>query len=633
MMEKTLKNNKYILTLLLLSLILNTSTGQTTGNLKIKRSYYDNKNTILMEVYTINSIGQRHGVYNFYNAFSVTTSPEIIAYYKNNMLDGQRTIYFTFTHTSLSGIVKETCDYKENKKNGKEILYDYVYNGNYLWDGMDEDKKVEYIQKGKRVIREELIYAKDILLSRKGYHPNGKIEGNQKFDSDGNIIYEIVSNEYGEVTGEVKYDENGSLIKKFSSYSNGKIKEKIEKDSTGYYKKKEYYETGDLKKEQVLDNLNKTLSETTYWENGKLKSKTNGLVEEIYSEAGLLSEIITKYSNGDLKNEEFFENASTKKKTKINNERNIIEQVVYKSPGKLNYEYFVKNDSSFFNEYDENNQVRLSEIEDKNNNGINKSKINNGGYLETSYKRLSNFKRNYPTEENDKKILLIKEYDVNGKLISEESFKYDNGTNSNWGSIDIIKKVYSISGGYFETTTNTSNNIYNQTKTLKSTREVDSSGAYQLLKYNFNKTIIAKSLFNANGIMILDSTTDYIINYDSLGNKIFEIEKNRDQWNQNWYDEYKYESDGYIRNRQYYKTNTYYNSTGSSETQDKYPQERIFKFSKTLNKKILLGTLLFDEKGNKRFLLIFDQSGNQIKEIKLKNNDEKQYFSYFQIVN
>jgi hypothetical protein len=52
-----------------------------------------------------------------------------------------------------------------------------------------------------------------------------------------------------------------------------------------------------------------------------------------------------------------------------------------------------------------------------------------------------------------------------------------------------------------------------------------------------------------------------------------------------------------------------------------------------MNKNITVGTLIFDDKGNKKQFIIFDQAGNEIKSIKLKNSDEKEYFNLLPTVN
>lgn len=603
--------------------LINTCIGQTQGNLKVIKKYYDVQRTRLQEIYTVNSIGQRHGFYNFYNIFSVTTSPEFIVEYKNDMLDGQKTTYFTFAHTSLSGIIKEICEYKADKKNGKEIFYDYVYNGKFLSKGMDEDKEIEHIQNGKRLIKSELIYSNDIIVSKKSYHTNGKISENQQADNEGNLLLKSLTNESGVVTYEEKYDDKGYLLKMFELFPNGKLKELKEKNATGLYNYKEYYESGTLKIEQVSDNADKILSETNYSQNGKIITKSVGSQKEVFYEEGNPKEITTQNSDGDIRKEEFFKSGSVQKIIITNAKGNVVQKVVYKSPLKLDFDYLSKNDSTFFNEYDEENKVKLSEIEDKNKNGLKITRTANGGYLQSFYKK------------NDRGTVILnnKELDSAGKLVSEESYKYQDAY-SGTGTKDIIKKVYSNMGGYIELAIQEVFNMLGESnKRLISSKEVDSSGAYLLLKYDGNRVVNAKSVFDSRGKMVSDSTSTYNIQYDSLGNKVFEIKKYTDKWNQTWYDEYTYASDGYIRNRQFYKSATYYNSAGSSVAQEKYPQERILKFSKLLNKNINVGVVIFDDNGNKKQLIIFDQAGNQIKTIKLKSSDEKEYFNLFPVVN
>ena len=183
-----LLKSKTTATSLFFLILINTCVGQATAGLRVIKKYYDRpKNTRLEEIYTINSIGQKQGNYKWYNIFSVTTSPEHEGNYKNDMLDGPSKRYYTFTQVALSGIVKESREFKENKKTGKEIFYDYVYNGVYASAFTDEKTIVEFIQKGKRVIREELDYLDDIKISEKRYYANGKIAVNQKFDK--NIIF------------------------------------------------------------------------------------------------------------------------------------------------------------------------------------------------------------------------------------------------------------------------------------------------------------------------------------------------------------------------------------------------------------------------------------------------------------
>ncbi len=617
-MKRNSRFAKLILTFFMLLCIINTGIGQSKSNLKVIRNYYDARRTRLQEIYTVNSIGQRHGLYNFYNYFSVTTSPEFIVEYKNDMLDGQKTRYFTFAHTSLSGIVKETCEYKADKKNGKEIFYDYVYNGRFLTAGMDEEKEVEHIQNGKRVIREELNYVNDVAVSKKTFHANGKIRENQKADNEGYLRIKTLSNEYGVVTFEEKYDETGGLIKKFELFPNGKLKEVQEKDSTGLYNYKKYYETGGLEIERSTDKANRILSEMNYDENGKMLSKIAGSKKVIFYDDGTPKEITIENSNGDIRKEEFFNNGSTEKIITTNAKGIVIQKVIYKAPSKLNFDFIIKNDSSFYNEYDDDNKVKLTEIEDKEKNGLRITRTADGGYVHSNYKK----------NARGTVILTTKQIDAGGKLLSEESYKYYADAN------DITKKDYNNLGGYIETTIREGFNMLGESnKLLISSKEVDSTGAYFILKFNSNKSIIAKTVFGANGKMLSDSTSSYHIQYDSLGNIVFEFRKYTDKWNQVWYDERKYEADGYVRNRQFYKTATYYNAAGTAVSEEKYPRVSILKFSKSMNKNITVGTLIFDDKGNKKQFIIFDQAGNEIKSIKLKNSDEKEYFNLLPTVN
>lgn len=622
-MANNLINRKFYFTIFLLGILISSTMGQSSGSLKVIRKYYDIQKTRLMEVYTINSIGQRQGLYNFYNAFSVTTSPEFIAEYKNDMLDGQRTRYYTFAHTSLSGIIKETCEYKENKKNGKEVLYDYVYNGRYTSKGMDEDKEVEHIQKGKRVIREESIYLMDILLSYKSYHPNGKIEVNQKYRTNGNLIFEIVTNDVGVITAEQRYDddENGFLLKKFVTYSNGKVKETIQRDSIGFYQEKEYYETGELKKERYTNKSDKTLSETNYWENGKLKYRKSELSEETFSKDGIPQATTTTNLDGETTKEEFFDDASIKKKIVSDKKGNIKQHIQYKNPKKIDFDYLVKNDTSFYKKYNEDNLIVFTEIEN-NKNGVVITETKNGGKLLTYYNKISQGEY-YPTDERDKKIILIREIDPKGNKISESSTKEN----------VRIKKEFNTIGGYVESTTEINSNMFGEkSETLKSIKEVDSTGASKIFQYDFSKKIIAKRIVNSAGRLIFDSTANYLVKYDSIGSKTFEKFKNFDKWNQYWFNEYRFESDGYVRKRQFYESTSYYNSAGTLVTQSKYPDEMIFKRSKKTDELVHLGTVEFDEKGNKVKLFVFDLSGNQIKVIKIKDGNENQYFNLFQTV-
>jgi antitoxin component YwqK of YwqJK toxin-antitoxin module len=421
---------KLILTFFMLLCIINTGIGQSKSNLKVIRNYYDARRTRLQEIYTVNSIGQRHGLYNFYNYFSVTTSPEFIVEYKNDMLDGQKTRYFTFAHTSLSGIVKETCEYKADKKNGKEIFYDYVYNGTFLTAGMDEEKEVEHIQNGKRVIREELNYVNDVAVSKKTFHANGKIRENQKADNEGYLRIKTLTNEYGEVTYEEKYDDNGGLIKKFELFPNGKLKEVKERDSIGLYNYKKYYETGGLEIERSTDKANKILSEINYDENGKMLSKIAGSKKVIFYDDGTPKEVTIENSNGDIRKEEFFNNGSTEKIITTNAKGIVIQKVIYKAPSKLNFDYIIKNDSSFYNEYDDDNKVKLTEIEDKEKNGLRITRTADGCYVHSNYKK----------NARGTVILTTKQIDAGGKLLSEESYKYYADAN------DITKKVYNNLG-------------------------------------------------------------------------------------------------------------------------------------------------------------------------------------------
>ena len=596
-------------------LIVNTSIGQVANGLRVVKKFYDwPKNTRLEEIYTINSIGQKQGTYKWYNIFSVTTSPEHEWNYKNDMLDGLSKRYFTFTTVSLSGLVKETCVYKEDKKNGKEIFYDYVYNGEYASKYKSDEQVVPFIQKGKRVIREESDYSNDILLAKKTYHANGKNAINQKFDKAGELLSEVITNEEGVVTYENRFDDDGNFIKKLKLFPNGKLNILNEKDSTGQYVNKEFYETGVLKTEIVFDaSGEKKLSEINYSTNGKINHKMQGDNEVFFYEDGKPKESITKKSNGDISKEVFFDDGSPQKITKSNNQGSFIEQAVYASPSQLEYTYTQTMDSSVYIEFD-NNKPKFIQKEYKNKQGTTSTIINNGNTIETAY-LITRERENYlQTKEADKKVLFINEYDSTKKLISNFIYKYENSIRPK----NLIKKFYDINGGYKE-------NIYEYVRSLRndvideekqiSQKEVDNTGAYVFYKFNW-QGITEKKSFDARGGVISDSTSEYKIDYDTAGNKLYE----RIKASNRIYDEYQYQPDGIIR---------YRHVDGQNSTAAKYPQVQFLKFSKTLNKNIKLGTIYFNEKGDKEYLAIYDQSGNQIKLIKIKDKDETQYFNYF----
>jgi antitoxin component YwqK of YwqJK toxin-antitoxin module len=559
---------------------INTSIGQNSPNLKVIKNYYDRpKNTRLEEIYTVNSIGQKQGNYKWYNIFSVTTTPEYEYNYNNGMLEGTSKRYYTFTQVSLSGIIKETCQYIADKKNGKEIFYDYSYNGLYASAYKDEQKIIDFIQKGKRVIREEMEYYNNIKISEKRYYANERIAVNQKFDNNGYLLLEELTNEDGLVTYENRFDNEGNFIRKFKLYPNGKLNIINEKDSLGGFSYKEYYETGIIKKEQGLDKSDKILFETNYDINGKILRKTTGL-------------------NVD----DFFSDGTLKEHSIYNKNKEIIENVVYSSPGKMQSKYVLNSDgSTIFKKFDENNECNYTYEVDKNKNSIKNTKTKSGGYI---------ILRSNAFNEN----LGIEEYDALGKLISKEIRK---PAEDKSGNIITTKIIYNKIGGYLETILY--NNPYESDKfILQSTKEVDSIGAFKLTKYTKNGLVYQQSTFDYAGRINTDSNSNKKVFYDTTGNKAYE----RRYYNDG-YEEYKYLSDGTIR----YKTVT-------NNSSEKYPPESILsKFSQSWQKNIKLATIYFDEQGNKVKLKIFDAAGDIIKEIKIKNNDELQYSNFFLKVN
>ena len=556
-------------------IIVNTSIGQAANGLKVVKRYYDwPKNTRLEEIYTINSIGQKQGNYKWYNIFSVTTSPEHEGIYKNDMLDGLSKRYYTFTTVSLSGIVKESREYKADKKNGKEILYDYVYNGEYASAYTDEAKIVTFIQKGKRIIREEMDYSNDVLLTKKTYYANGKNAINQKFDKSGELLSEVITNEEGVVTYENRFDEDGNFIRKFKLFPNGNTNILNEKDSSGLFVNKEFYETGFLKTEIGFDATGQKKSyEINYGTNGKIKRKTRGDNEEDY-----------------------FEDGSLKESTKKNKNKDIVENIVYKSPGKLKSKYVLNSDgSTVFKRFDDSNECNYTYELSPNKNSVKTTKNGDGGYV---------IEKNNNSEQN----LVEEVYDAKGKLISISSTKPVAGAYNN---TITIKNTNNNLGGYIETIY-TTNPYATPQKAIESIKEVDSTGTYRIQKYN-NGKFYKQSTYDIKGRITSDSTREHKIDYDTTGNKIFE-KIQRD----GAYDVYKYQTNGIIRSR-----------TVQKSAYEMNTPELIIKYFPAYHKNIALGRIYFDNEGNKVKLEVFDLMGNVTKEIKIKNNDETQYFNFF----
>lgn len=576
-MQVKTRNHKFKLFLFFFIIIINTSIGQVANGLKVVKKFYDfPKNTRLEEIYTINSIGQKQGTYKWYNIFSVTTSPEHEGVYKNDMLDGPSKRYYTFTSVSLSGIVKETREYKAGKLNGKEIYYDYVYNGEFASKYKYDEDVVPFIQKGKRVIREELEYSNDVLLAKKTYHTNGKNAINLKFDDAGELLLEVITNEEGVVTYENRFDDNGNFIRKLKLFPNGKINILDEKDSTGQYINKEFYETGVLKTEIGFDvSGKKKLYEINYSTNGKIQSKTKGYNEE-----------------------EYFDDGKLKRSTIINEHKVITENIVYKSPGKLESKYLLNSDgSTIFKKYDENNECNYTYEVDKNKSSVKTTKINNGGYILSRYNSIN---QNLGDEE----------YDAAGKLISKESTIYRSAPKDDYATTKII---YNKNGGYVKKIL--INSSYATEKdVIESITIVDSTGAYNYLEYSRGE-IYKESTYDILGRKTKDSTSKYKRYYDTTGNITFEMNKGE----YGGFHEKKYQADGIIR----------YRFLPNKPT-EKFPPESILsKFSSIYQKNVKLATIYFDDKGNKVQLKIFDAAGDITKEIKIKNNDETQYFNYF----
>ena len=574
-MQLNKRTHKFNNFLFFFIIIVNTSIGQVANGLKVVKHYYDwPKNTRLQEIYTINSIGQKQGTYKWYNIFSVTTSPEQEGVYKNDMLDGPSKRYYTFTSVSLSGIVKETREYKAGKLNGKEIYYDYVYNGEYASKYKSDEEVVPFIQKGKRVIREEMDYSNDVLLAKKTYHANGKNAINQKFDNAGELLSEVITNKEGVVTYENRFDEDGNFIRKFKLFQNGKTNILNEKDSSGLYVNKEFYETGFLKTEIGFDaSGQKKLYEINYGTNGKIKSKTQG--DNV---------------------EEYFDDGSLKESTKKNKNKDIVENIVYKSPGKLESKYALNNDgSTVFKRFDDSNECNYTYELASNKNSVKTTKKSDGGYV---------IEKNNITEQN----LVEEVYDVTGKPISKSSTKPIAGAYNN---TITIKNTNNNLGGHTETIY-TTNPYADPQVAIQSIKEFDSTGTYRIQKYN-NGKFYNQSTYDIKGRITSDSTREHKIDYDTTGNKIFE-KIQRD----GAYDEYKYQIDGIIRSR-----------TVQKSAYEMNPPELIIKYFPAYHKNIALGKIYFDKEGNKVKLEVFDLLGNVKKEIKIKDNDETQYFNYF----
>jgi antitoxin component YwqK of YwqJK toxin-antitoxin module len=547
-------NQKSKLILLLLSFIINASIAQKPGVLKVVKKYYDwPKNTRLEEIYTVNSIGQKQGVYKWYNIFSVTTSPEHEGNYKNDMLDGLSKRYYTFSQVSLSGIVKETRQFKEDKKNGKELLYDYVFNGEYASSYTDEKTIVAFIQKGKRVIREEAEYKEDIKLSEKKFHANGKIAIDIKYDNSGELLSEVLTNEEGVVTFENRFDENGNFIKKFKLYPNGKLNLVKERDSTGGIVNKEYYESGTLKNEQNFDKTNQITLDVIYYPNGKIKYRASG-----------------------LKQEEFFEDEKIKKLTMINPRGAVTEQLIYNIPGKLESKYQLKADGTvFIQKFDEQNECIYQQEVDPNKNSITITKDKKG------IKKITKI----DAKNNNQNI---EEFDPLGKLILKELYTDQSHTKTtyltNGGFVENINKI-TFRGDFISK--------YSQ-------KQVDSTGAYILIKYdNFNKEE-SRSGYDAKGRKVLFATYNQTTGYDSAGNVILK----RTSLGGTAYEEIKYERDGTQRIRNF------------SNSSDISSQEKVYKNDKWV------GVVYYDAKGKKERLVKLDATRTITKEIKIINDED-----------
>lgn len=256
-MKLPLKN---LATICISFLIITNSNGQT-----LKKNYFEFSNQVA-EVFYVNEKGEKVGNYKSYFRSGLI---EMEANYKNGVLDGLVKEYQALTSKSC---LKRTAMYKNGDVNGLTTYYGgdncdiKIAQGNCttyykrigVWtfieelpqnmpagfkyltytqtlDGEDviEDAKTVYYYPSKKIFSE---YKGNIKVS---YNPEGKIVGEETFDSNGKLSEEKFIHKNGTVAMHNKYYRSGEDgIEELNSwFENGKVQKsekKVNRNTVSY---------------------------------------------------------------------------------------------------------------------------------------------------------------------------------------------------------------------------------------------------------------------------------------------------------------------------------------------------------------------------------------------------------------
>ena len=93
---------------------------------QVRKTYYDWQNTKLKEVFTVNSLGQKNGVYKKYDENGVLA---VEATFKNDLMTGPGKEYYIYYQSQGPAKLKKVGSFKDADKHGVFVTYDYSFEG------------------------------------------------------------------------------------------------------------------------------------------------------------------------------------------------------------------------------------------------------------------------------------------------------------------------------------------------------------------------------------------------------------------------------------------------------------------------------------------------------------------------
>lgn len=263
-----------------------------------------------------------------------------IIYFKNNMLNGTDTEYFS------DGTVSREAHYKQGRQDGTEKRYDFatrklsssnnyvdgVFNGNQM-ESRWSDKYGDYIV--------ESVYDMGKAVSLKETYDNGALKKIREIDPDGSYIEKsyvrdsspetsFSYNSKGESEGMQTYYFPDGKVKIASPYRNG------QKDGI----RKEFYEDGQLKAEESYSNGDKQGAWNEYYPNGQKKTewlcdrnRYNGPYKIYYEDGQVQEEGETKYEQYVYR-KIYYKNGQLKSHIVNDSARGLVEIESYDHDGK-----------------------------------------------------------------------------------------------------------------------------------------------------------------------------------------------------------------------------------------------------------------------------------------------------------